>query len=443
MLTDPTYQYTVEDIQRYHSGSMSAAEMHEMEKAALSDPMLADALDGYRNVRPAVAATHLNEIRSLVSGQQNTPAATAPVVPLRPAATKWWRGLAAAAVIGVMAVSAWLFMKPGKQEGLAPVAFTPQPSVTTQSVPPAGDTAPTSLSPDNRDIAVLNKKEVRTGTARVPAPVVAEPQVPAEQMTLALDSSVTADARDQQQTVIAAAPVAAEVMPGPKTEKQRLMIRGVTTLPATQAAPEANGFLMTRTTENYFIGKVVDSSGAPIQGVTITTPANYSTLSNVDGSFRLPAKDSVGSAEFAAVGYEKKITQLLAGKVAGIQLSPSGDHVNDVVVVGYGTRKKKALTGTVSSYKVDTLPYKESPYPQGGWDSFYSNLNTEMGVNRSNATKDLHLRFTVENGLPEKFTVIKAPDEATAQKAISIIKKGPKWKTSKRKKKVDVKMKVD
>lgn len=40
-------QYTAKDIERYHSGQLSAAEMHAMEKAALDDPFLADALEGY------------------------------------------------------------------------------------------------------------------------------------------------------------------------------------------------------------------------------------------------------------------------------------------------------------------------------------------------------------------------------------------------------------
>lgn len=39
--------YTAKDIERYHSGALSAAEMHALEKAALDDPFLADALEGY------------------------------------------------------------------------------------------------------------------------------------------------------------------------------------------------------------------------------------------------------------------------------------------------------------------------------------------------------------------------------------------------------------
>src|SRR5829696_7465018 len=45
--------YTAKDIERYHSGQLSAAEMHALEKAALDDPFLADALEGYSYTKTA------------------------------------------------------------------------------------------------------------------------------------------------------------------------------------------------------------------------------------------------------------------------------------------------------------------------------------------------------------------------------------------------------
>jgi TonB family protein len=39
--------FNVDDIERYHSGKMSPIEMHQLEKAAMEDPFLADALEGY------------------------------------------------------------------------------------------------------------------------------------------------------------------------------------------------------------------------------------------------------------------------------------------------------------------------------------------------------------------------------------------------------------
>jgi hypothetical protein len=39
--------YGVEEIRRYAEGKMSPEEMHAIEKAALDDPFLADAIDGF------------------------------------------------------------------------------------------------------------------------------------------------------------------------------------------------------------------------------------------------------------------------------------------------------------------------------------------------------------------------------------------------------------
>src|SRR5437764_8666581 len=43
--------FSASDFERYHSGKMSASERHALEKAALDDPFLADALEGYAFTR--------------------------------------------------------------------------------------------------------------------------------------------------------------------------------------------------------------------------------------------------------------------------------------------------------------------------------------------------------------------------------------------------------
>ena len=49
-------KYTAADIDRYHKGLLSPKERHDLEKAALDDPFLADALEGY-----ATAGVHTAE----------------------------------------------------------------------------------------------------------------------------------------------------------------------------------------------------------------------------------------------------------------------------------------------------------------------------------------------------------------------------------------------
>ena len=56
-------QFNAADIERYHKGLMNAGEMHALEKAALDDSFLADALDGY-NLPGLNIAADLNELNN-------------------------------------------------------------------------------------------------------------------------------------------------------------------------------------------------------------------------------------------------------------------------------------------------------------------------------------------------------------------------------------------
>jgi hypothetical protein len=54
--------FTAVDIEKYHKGLLSAKEMHDLEKAALDDPFLADALEGYA-VAGVNAEADINELK--------------------------------------------------------------------------------------------------------------------------------------------------------------------------------------------------------------------------------------------------------------------------------------------------------------------------------------------------------------------------------------------
>lgn len=55
--------YTAHDIERYHRGEMTAAEMYALERAALDDPMLAEALEGYLHTPTAGADLQILQSR--------------------------------------------------------------------------------------------------------------------------------------------------------------------------------------------------------------------------------------------------------------------------------------------------------------------------------------------------------------------------------------------
>lgn len=99
-------------------------------------------------------------------------------------------------------------------------------------------------------------------------------------------------------------------------------------------------------------GKVADSSGAGIQGVTVTVRGSKAaTQTNADGNFTINA-GSNASIVFSYVGFES-VTELVGGRSSvNVTLSPAaGSTIGEVVVVGYATVRKRDLTGSVASVK--------------------------------------------------------------------------------------------
>ncbi|MBE7173426.1 MAG: SusC/RagA family TonB-linked outer membrane protein [Williamsia sp.] len=99
-------------------------------------------------------------------------------------------------------------------------------------------------------------------------------------------------------------------------------------------------------------GKVTDSSGAGIQGVTVTVKGSKNgTQTGADGGFSINA-GSNASLVFSYVGFES-VTEVVGGRSSiNVTLSPAaGSTIGEVVVVGYATARKRDLTGSVASVK--------------------------------------------------------------------------------------------
>ena len=97
-------------------------------------------------------------------------------------------------------------------------------------------------------------------------------------------------------------------------------------------------------------GRVVDTTGIPLQGVTIATDRSRKTaITDQEGAFTIPVTSADKRLLFSFVGM-KPFSQVLNGQTTfNINLAPDVSGLTDVVVVGYGTKKKEAITGAVST----------------------------------------------------------------------------------------------
>lgn len=100
--------------------------------------------------------------------------------------------------------------------------------------------------------------------------------------------------------------------------------------------------------QNELRGTVSDQSGTGLIGVTVTNQTqNLVSKTNEQGNFTIKAKIS-DVITFSSIGYLQKSITINDLKVLEVKLEQSGEDLDEVVVLGYGSIKKSNLTGSVS-----------------------------------------------------------------------------------------------
>jgi len=112
------------------------------------------------------------------------------------------------------------------------------------------------------------------------------------------------------------------------------------------------------TPEDHIIkGHIVDKSGNPLTPVSIRLKnTSRGTTTDVNGDFTLSVPDD-GILEISAVGFRPQEIAVKGRKEFLIHLDDLATGLNEVVVVGYGTQKKRDVIGAVSS--VDTKNFEK------------------------------------------------------------------------------------
>jgi TonB-linked SusC/RagA family outer membrane protein len=100
-------------------------------------------------------------------------------------------------------------------------------------------------------------------------------------------------------------------------------------------------------------GRITDEKGNPLAGVTVQSKSGASAVSAADGTFRIRKVNAGETLTFSSVGYTAKTIAARSGADISISLNAASSTLSDVVVVGYGTQSKKAVTGSVVSVGYD------------------------------------------------------------------------------------------
>ena len=108
-------------------------------------------------------------------------------------------------------------------------------------------------------------------------------------------------------------------------------------------------------------GKVIDSSGSPLPGVSIIEKGlKNGVISDINGNYQIKLSKPQGAALlFSFIGMDSKEVLVENKNTINVTLTDDAKKLDEVVVVAYGTQKKVSVTGAVSS--VSTKDLKQSP----------------------------------------------------------------------------------
>src|SRR5438477_2528870 len=99
-------------------------------------------------------------------------------------------------------------------------------------------------------------------------------------------------------------------------------------------------------------GKIISSSNSqPVVGATVTAKkSRVATVTGADGNFTMMVPSNETTLTVSFVGFQSEDVPINAqGGDISVSLKTSATDLNEVVVIGYGTQKRKDVTGAISS----------------------------------------------------------------------------------------------
>ena len=125
----------------------------------------------------------------------------------------------------------------------------------------------------------------------------------------------------------------------------------------------------------YEVRGVVNDAMGPVIGATIMESGTTTgTSTGLDGDFVLSVSSENATVEVSCIGYATQT--FVASQMPGvITLSEDAMFLDDVVVIGYGSQKKKEVTGSVASLKSEDFNAGVKNSPMGLLQGKVAGLN--------------------------------------------------------------------
>ncbi|MBT1705572.1 energy transducer TonB [Chryseosolibacter indicus] len=411
------------DIEKYLRGELSPAEMHALEKKALQDPFLAEALEGAQHVGHENFSLDLELIQKSV--HEKTKKKGLRIISL----TGWslYTGVAAGLLLLVASSFAILIMIKQQNEGRGIATPNKTPGLTenteakkglrsdsliAQNKPSASKTLGIEIPKSSRIQQAPPKEKSSNTNASPTLPVINEEYAQDRELEIEVEAEL------QEPPIIVDERARADE--GDKNTKKKALAFSKKSSPATTLPPG---------NERIVHGKVIhEGDGQFLPGVNVIVKGTTKgAVSDVNGDFQIPVSDTEKTLVFNFIGLTTQEINIENNTSLNVVMKDDITALSEVVVTGYATN---------STGEAEREVY-EMAFPEGGRRAFNKYLETNLQypeVAKQNKIEGrVTVQFTVkQDGTLSDFKVIKGIGYGCDEELIRLIQQGPAWNPSKR-----------
>lgn len=414
-----------QDIQRYLRGEMSPAEQHALEKAALSDPFLAEALEGLSNLTDAELTADLETISAELETQTEhvwqMPAAgakrmaasevaaaanvaSAPKIASKPKRNWWPLRIAALLIvlIGSYFVVPLLFDNPKEELALR------QNEKSEQNIEPIAEVTDTT----SNQIAII-KEEPNVAPkpiAEAKEKINSKPAFAEAKKDTTADLKLTQVEVDQTEKIatVTEAPVIT-IQPQEEIKKE-----------TTPAASKLKSSLLPHVIQGRVLA---EEDSTPLPGVNVVIKGTTTgTVTDMNGHYQITSPITNPTLQYSFIGLQTEEVAVKQPGELNITLKTDVSQLSEVVITGYSP----------AGVDPNREPVMKLAQPAGGlraYDKYLKNsLHYPQQALENNVKGRVTVSFTVNtDGTLAEFNVLKGLGFGCDEEVIRLVKNGPKW----------------
>ncbi|MEP7374672.1 MAG: TonB-dependent receptor [Chitinophagaceae bacterium] len=142
-------------------------------------------------------------------------------------------------------------------------------------------------------------------------------------------------------------------------------------------------------------GKIRDADNNPVTGASVSVKgkANVGTVAGDDGGYSIDVASNA-TLVFSSSGYEQREVAVKNKQQIDVTLTARTSELSDVVVIGYGSRQKKDITGAISTIKPKDIEKSTALSPELAMQGQMAGVNVTSAGGNPTARPTVRIRGT-------------------------------------------------